>query len=219
VTGSVAVALHDVEPATYDRCALVRDWLSDLGIDRMTLLVIPAADGHPFFQRRPDLAAWLLDRRDAGDAVAQHGLRHRRGGRAAEYPGLDARDTEARLAAGRRVLALAGLEPRGFVAPAYAYTPALRHALRQSFDWWATLMAVTRPSGSALAPAWSLGRSTPLKRALSPAVLRVGAWAPAPLLRLDLHPADFDSPRHVHALEAVLRGARRRRAVTYDDLA
>jgi hypothetical protein len=37
-------------------------------------------------------------------------------------------------------------------------------------------------------------------------------------LRVDLHPADFDRPRHVLALEAVLRGAGRRTAVTYDDL-
>jgi len=35
---------------------------------------------------------------------------------------------------------------------------------------------------------------------------------------LDLHPADFDRPRHVLALESVLNGARRRTPVTYDDL-
>jgi hypothetical protein len=38
------------------------------------------------------------------------------------------------------------------------------------------------------------------------------------LLRLDLHPADFDRPRHVLALESVLRRADRRTPVTYDDL-
>ena len=57
----IAVAVHDVEPATFERCALIRDWLDDHGVDRVTLLVVPAADLHPFFQRRPDLAAWLLD--------------------------------------------------------------------------------------------------------------------------------------------------------------
>ena len=36
---------------------------------------------------------------------------------------------------------------------------------------------------------------------------------------LDLHPADFDRPRRVLALESVLRGASGRRAVTYDELA
>jgi len=33
-----------------------------------------------------------------------------------------------------------------------------------------------------------------------------------------LHPADFERPGHVRALESVLTGARRRAAVTYDDL-
>ncbi len=39
------------------------------------------------------------------------------------------------------------------------------------------------------------------------------------LLRLDLHPADLDHPRCVAAVESVLRGARGRAAVTYDQLA
>ena len=55
----------------------IRDWLDDLGVDRVTLLVIPAPQLHPFPARSPELAYWLLDRRDAGDAIAQHGLQHR----------------------------------------------------------------------------------------------------------------------------------------------
>ena len=70
--------MHDVEPATFERCALIRDWLDDLGVERVTLLVIPAPQLHPFPARSPELANWLLDRVDAGDAVAQHGLQHRR---------------------------------------------------------------------------------------------------------------------------------------------
>ena len=76
--GTIAVSLHDVEPATFERCALIRDWLDDLGVDRVTLLVIPAPDLHPFHDRRPDLAEWLDERSRAGDAVAQHGFQHRR---------------------------------------------------------------------------------------------------------------------------------------------
>jgi hypothetical protein len=38
--------------------------------------------------------------------------------------------------AGWRVLKLAGIQPDGFVAPAYAYTPALRRTLSDRFRWW-----------------------------------------------------------------------------------
>jgi predicted deacetylase len=215
----IAVAIHDVEPATFERCALIRDWLDDHGIDRATLLVIPAPDLHPFFQRRPDLAAWLLDCRDRGDAIAQHGFQHRRSGPAgllrgrgqeAEFVRMDADATHASIEAGRRVLTLAGFEPRGFVAPAYAYTPVLRRELTTGFDWWATLLRLVGRDRASVAPALSLRRS-----ALG---VRLGALAAGPLLRLDLHPADFDRPRHVLALESVLARAGGRTPVTYDDL-
>jgi predicted deacetylase len=214
----IAVAIHDVEPATFERCALIRDWLADHGIDRATLLVIPAPDLHPFFQRRPDLAAWLLDCRDRGDAIAQHGFQHRRpgpagllrrGGAEAEFARMDADATRACIDAGRRMLTLAGVAPRGFVAPAYAYTPALRRELAAGFDWWATLLRLVGRERASMAPALSLRRS-----ALG---VRAGALASGRLLRLDLHPADFDRPRHVLALESVL-SASRRTPVTYDDL-
>ena len=108
------------------------------------------------------------------------------------------------------MLSLAGVEPRGFVAPAYAYTPALRRELAADFDWWATLLRLVGRDRAALAPALSLRRS--------PLAVRAGALASGRLLRLDLHPADFDRPRHVLALESVLRRAGDRTAVTYDDL-
>jgi predicted deacetylase len=230
----IAVAIHDIEPATYERAALIRDWLADHGVDRATLLVIPARDSHPFFERRPDLAAWLLDCRDNGDAIAQHGFRHHRlrrpspprralaawqGGEAAEFPGLDADETCERIEAGRSTLRHAGLEPSGFVAPAYAYTPALRDALADRFQWWATLLGLWRADHRrATAPALCLGTSTPAKRALSPALVRAGAVTAGRVLRLDLHPADFEHWRHVRAVESVLRHAGRRTAVTYDEL-
>jgi len=230
--GALAVSIHDVEPASFDRCALIRDWLADLGVQRVTLLVIPAPQLHPFPARSPQLANWLLDRVDAGDAVAQHGLQHRRtrppsrlqrplrgwqGGVAAEYPGLDAEATIASVDAGHAVMTNAGLRPRGFVAPGFAYTTVLREHLATRFDWWATLLAL-RGSTRATGPALCLGTSSPLKRVTSPVFVRAGAALSGRVLRLDLHPADFEHPRHVLALETVLRNARGRQAVTYDEL-
>lgn len=214
----IAVALHDIAPARFERVALIRDWLADLGIDRATLLVIPAEDLHPLADRGPGLAAWLAERRAAGDVVAQHGFQHLRPGAGpAEFVGLDEADTRRALSAGRRVLHLAGVEPGGFVAPAYAYTGALQRCLLGGrYPWWAGQRRLTCADGrrSELAPALSLGR-----RATAPWGLRASALLAGDTIRLDVHPADLDRTANVATLEALLHRARDRRPVTYDDLA
>jgi predicted deacetylase len=240
---TIAVALHGIEPATFERCALIRDWLDDHGIDRVTLLVIPARDLHPVGERSPEMVQWLSERRLAGDAIAQHGFRHlqlrrassprdllartRRGSGAAEFARLDSGETRRAVEAGWRVLKLAGIEPDGFVAPAYAYTPTLRQTVSVRFRWWAELMRLHRSPPHAessthgpLAPAWSLARSGPVRRLLSPTLIRVGARLPTSTLRLDLSPDDLSHPRHIMALERLLaRAGTRRTAVTYQELA
>ena len=172
--GTIAVALHDVEPATFERCARIRDWLDDHGVDRVTLLVIPARDLHPLGERSPEMIQWLTERRLRGDSIAQHGFQHERlrrpdwtqrlrapatgHQRAAEFVGLDGVETRRAVEAGWRVLKLAGIEPDGFVAPDYAYTRALRSTLTIEgklsvrFRWWAGLLrlhsAFSRPGNA-----------------------------------------------------------------------
>jgi predicted deacetylase len=233
--GALAVAIHDVEPRSFQRTREIRAWLADRGVEQVTLLVIPASELHPISDRGPGLIAWLQHRSVCGDAIAQHGLVHRatfrapwprsvlagfQGGRAAEFPGLDPVATQRRVEMGLRLLRDAELEPAGFVAPGYAYTRALRRVLSgTSYQWFADLGGVdTRTCGRIRARALCLGSSTPFKRALSPAVIRAGARGRGDLLRLDVHPADFDLPRHVDALERVLACAERRRPITYDQL-
>ena len=233
----LAVAIHDIEPATFERAALIRDWLDDLGVERATLLVIPARDLHPLSDRLPEVGGWLLERSQKGDAIAQHGFQHvqsrrgrwppraRGGGREApEFVGLDPTQTIRAVDAGRRVLKLAGIEPRGFVAPAYAYTRQLRESLRTRFAWWAGAWALHPTRSGAhtriCGPPIGLAAASPLRRIISPALIRVASRAAGPTLRVDLHPLDLASASHMLALEDVIRRAVARRAcVTYDDLA
>ena len=239
-TPRIAVALHDIEPATFERCALIRDWLDDHGVDRVTLLVIPARDLHPLGERSPAMAGWLAERRRAGDSIAQHGFHHQqlrrgtfsrptlthpRGGRAAEFVGLDRDETRHAVDAGWRVLKLAGIEPDGFVAPAYAYTPELRRVLTKKFRWWAGLLrlhgtlAADGDSRQLLLPAWGMATDSRLHRALSPTLLRLGSLLCGSTMRLDLHPTDLQHPRHMMALERILsRAGTRREAITYEEL-
>jgi Uncharacterized protein conserved in bacteria (DUF2334) len=227
-TRTIAVALHGIEPASFERCAVIRDWLDDHGVDRVTLLVIPARDLHPVGERAPAMVEWLGERRIAGDAIAQHGFQHAGCGRHrhGEFVGLDGAETRRAVHAGWRVLKLAGIEPDGFVAPAYAYTDALHETLAQRFRWWAGLLRLHRPPSLAgpgprgpLSPAWSLTATGPVNRLLSPSLLTAAGMLPLASLRLDLHPADLARPRHMMALERVLERAQTRRAVTYQELA
>jgi predicted deacetylase len=236
----IAVALHDIEPSTFERCALIRDWLDDHGVDRITLLVVPAYDLHPFHDRSPELAEWVSERVALGDAVAQHGFQHRQlrrssglrrtvarrqhGPGSPEFVGLDEGETRRAVAAGRRVLKLAGIVPRGFVAPAYAYTAGLERVLAPTFDWWASLHRLVTQHGqhSAYLPAMSVGPDGARSiggRLASPWGVRASALLAGPLLRLDLHPQDLDQRGRIAAAEQVLRRAGSRQAVTYDDLA
>jgi predicted deacetylase len=229
------VAIHDVEPRAFARCVEIRGWLAERGVDRATLLVIPAPRLHPFDSVSPELAGWLRSRTAAGDCVAQHGLRHLRthstgpvgalhaaaaGGASAEFAGLDGAAAAAVLDAGRAVLAAAGLGARGFVAPAYLYTRPLRAALPARFAWWADRWSVHAAGGSLAAPALCLGTSTGVRRRSSPALVRaLAALQRRGPLRLDVHPADFDHPGHVAALEGVIERAAGVPCVTYDRLA
>ena len=211
---SLAVAIHDVEPRSFQRTQEIRTWLTERGVERVTLLVIPASELHPIGARAPGLIAWLRECSASGDTLAQHGLAHRatyrapwprsvlagfQGGRAAEFPGLDPEATRLRVAMGLRLLRDAELDPSGFVAPGYAYTRALRQALADaSYAWSADLGGVnTQAGGRIRARALCLGSSTPLKRALSPTVVLAAARGDGELMRLDVHPADFDLPGHV----------------------
>jgi predicted deacetylase len=232
----LAVAVHGIEPAHFERCALIRDWLLDAGIERATLLVVPARDMHPVGQRAPALVDWLSERRRAGDEIAQHGLRHQ-GARAgstplrafagratasSEFAGLSLEEAGRVVRSGWRLLKLAGIEPQGFVAPAYGYTRELHAALDHRFDWWADMRAV-RPvgrDGGSGAPALGLSSASLLARSVSPMLLGATSRLAARDVRLDIHLADLAAPRLVGALErAVRRLAPEREAVTYGELA
>ena len=100
-------------------------------------------------------------------------------------------------------------------------TPALRHEFTAGYDWWATALRVRSlvGTGTGVVPVIGFDHGSRTRRLASRSVLRCAGALARGSLRLDLHPADFDRPRDVLAIEALLKGAADRAAVTYDDLA
>jgi hypothetical protein len=201
----LAVSLHEIEPSHFERCVGMREWLRERGVERATLLVVPAPRAHPFDSLRPELADWLRGRVASGDAIAQHGLRHLRS-RRGEFTDLDAQSTAAALDTGLRLLRSAGLPPRGFVAPGYAYPFALRRALPCRYAWWADLRRIRWLGRSLRAMALRPGDKPPL------------LTAQGMPLRLDVHPTDLDRPERLEAIAAMLDRLRGGEAVNYDEL-
>ena len=118
------------------------------------------------------------------------------------------------------MLKLAGIEPSGFVAPAYAYTEPLKALLEERFRWWAGLLRLHAVGHSILAPAFGISDAGVARRLVTPPLVSLGSRLCGETMRLDLHADDLDHPRHVLALDRVLRRAgREREAVTYDQLA
>ncbi len=73
-----------------------------------------------------------------------------------------------------------------------------------------------RPGAQRCRPRLSLAGTRGLGRVLAPHLVRAGSLLPTRTLRLDLHPAYLQHPRHMLALEGVLaRAGGQHRAVTY----
>jgi predicted deacetylase len=220
-------SLHDVAPFHLDRLRRAEAVLHALGATRVTCLLVPDYHGrgradqddafidwcrapHPFAVR------WALHgythRDDDGAAARTQAerwkARHLTGGEG-EFLSRDAAWLRERLERGREVFhAVLGAEPSGFVAPAWLHTPALPPLLRESGFAW------TEDHGSVIgleaartipAPVITWATRTPLRRATSawgtPLLLRLRRRGP--VLRLAVHPFDFDHPETVTSIRRV----------------
>lgn len=150
---AMSVTLHDVAPATQQRCETLIFELERIAPLSFTLLVVPYYQG-----RRSDPAfdAWLQSRLQRGDELALHGLTHHDDGPPprhwldrmrrrwttddeGEFAAIDMAEATRRLRAGRRWFTRREWPVRGFVAPAWLLGEgAWRALLRQPFDYTCT---------------------------------------------------------------------------------
>ena len=221
------ISLHDVTPAHEAKVFRAIAHLRSLGVDALSLLVVPD------FHHRAHLShhAAFCDKLQAAmlprDELFLHGFWH-----LAEQQPVDAgsrllaaaltagegefhalRHAEAleRMEDGLDVIERAlGVRPQGFVAPAWLQNAEVRRAakdlgLRYCEDH---LRVYDLASGRrVLAPALSLASRSLARRvgSLAAAELTARALQPMPVVRLAVHPNDYDYPRLVAAIGRVVR--------------
>jgi uncharacterized protein len=236
---SLLVSIHDVTPALVD--GVVRLWdLCACRRVRPALLVVPDWHGAWPIEAHPDFVAWLRARAAEGAEIVLHGERHdevglprrfadelRAWGRTTgegEFLTLDEPAARERIARGRARLQAVGLEPVGFVPPAWLARDAGHRAagwvgLGFSEDDRAIRLfpsgrrvpsPVVRWSARTAARAWG---SLAVARARW--TLQSGARHP----RIALHPQDLGHPATASALGPTLdRWLARHPPITYTSL-
>jgi uncharacterized protein len=237
---SLLVSIHDVTPALAEGVERLWTLCAERGV-RPALLVVPDWHGQWPLEAYPDFVGWLRARVFEGGEIVLHGERHdeaglprglgdelRAWGRTAaegEFLTLDEPAAHDRIARGRARLAALGLEPVGFVPPAWLARPAGhraagRNGLAFSEDDHAVHL---HPTGRRIpAPVVRWSARGPLRAWGSVAVARA-RWTlqgRVPLARIALHPQDLGHRATARSIAPTLdRWLARHRLLTYAALA
>jgi uncharacterized protein len=222
------ISIHDVTPALDARVRALWSLCRTRGVTP-ALLVVPNWHGVWPLDHAPEFARWVRDGAAAGAEVFLHGERHdevglprgwrdaaRAWGKTAsegEFLMLDEPAARERIERGVALFNRLGIEPTGFVAPAWLSRPdgacdraVAAAGLLYSEDDRAVL--VHRPDGDRRVPSpvvrWS-SRTT--ARAYGSAVVAAARWRfqrTAACVRLALHPRDLDHPVTARSATAAL---------------
>jgi predicted deacetylase len=233
------VSIHDVSPAQEAQIRQLWDICSSHGVIP-ALLVVPDWHGQWPLEEHPDFVRWLRDRAQMGAEIVLHGERHDEAGlprsaqdslrawgktaREGEFLTLDETAARHRITRGLHRLRALGLDPVGFVPPAWLARRSIHGAVE------AAGLAFSEDSRSIrLLPSGKLIRS-PVVRWSSRSPIR--AWGSVGVAglrwvlqrstawpRIALHPSDLN---HVATARSVQRSLKRwcgrHRPARYADL-
>jgi predicted deacetylase len=221
---TLLVSIHDVAPP-HER-EVLRLWAMcrALGITP-ALLVVPDWHGAAPLEAHPAFVAWLREAASAGAEIVLHGERHDEVGRPRSVPDAvraagrtdgegecltlapaELRDLVARGTARLRAL---GLDPHGFVPPAWLMRPGAEAAVGQAGLAWTEDDGAIHlfPGGRIASPVVRWSARTPL-RAWGSVAVAAGRWhlqRAARVLRIALHPRDLSHPATAASVDRALR--------------
>lgn len=228
------VSLHDVSPRHADSVRAILRWLERTGLPPAQLLVVPDFHGRWPLASHADFCQEINAWGALGHELVLHGYFHIEDPRAGapagnlkarfqrrfltagegEFLSLDAAEAGARLDRGLDMWSEACLSPRpaGFIPPAWLHRPDLDEALwARGFAWTENHQGFRFRDGSSLpSPVITWASRDPVRRIGSriycPSAVRL--HRNARLLRIAIHPHDFDHPSLVRSIGRTLRLAR-----------
>jgi predicted deacetylase len=236
---SLLVSIHDVTPAQADGVARLWEICVSHGV-RPALLVVPDWHGTWPLEAHPRFVAWLRERAADGAEIVLHGERHdevglsrsvldslRAFGQTAqegEFLTLDEASAGERIVRGRTRLRAVGLDPVGFVPPAWLAGEAAFRAVGVAGLGFSEDDRAIRlfPSGRRVpSPVLRWSARSPARAWASVAVARA-RWTlqhRAAYPRIALHPQDLGHPATAAALGPTLdRWLARHRPISYSAL-
>jgi uncharacterized protein len=237
---TLVVSLHDVSPHTFHDCQKALAALENIGVTQCSLLVIPDHHHRGHFLSDVDFCAWLKEQSEKGHEIVIHGYFHQRARRPGEtalqklitrsytadegeFYDLDRPSASALVNTARADFMKLGIDPPGFIAPAWLLSREAEAALRDcGIQYTTRLGSVLNMRNERVHKSQSLVWSvrTGWRRALSLAwnALLFRRLAASSLLRISIHPIDVRHPaiwRQITAL--VNRALVDRRPLSYQD--
>ena len=244
---ALVVSMHDVSPLTRGVFTSMLRELAEVGVTKTSLLVIPNHHHRGHMLKDAGFCRWVEGLAKAGHEMVVHGYYHQRISRGDETPRqrwinkvytqgegefYDPSEVEAAALLARAKEDFSQLDaptPTGFIAPAWLLGDAAYQAVRKARFTYTTYLTGVR----VLETAENDGRLQ-FQRSQSLVYSCRNLWrrvcslcwnallrrrlTGAPLLRLGLHPPDYQHPR---IWRQILRFAReeagRREVTTYDD--
>jgi predicted deacetylase len=236
---SLVVSIHDVSPRTVASTRAILAELKAMGLDRYSLLIIPDHHRKGHFLADNAFCDWLREQAAAGQEIVIHGYYHQRPQKAGEsardkfmtrfytanegeFYDISREQARALVAQAREEFVRQGIDPHGFIAPAWLLSPEAEQALAELGLRFTTRIGgvidlskgETHPSQSmvySVRSAWrrqvSLWWNATLYRRL----------AANPLLRVGIHPVDYQHPAIWKQIREKIQAAlRTREATTYE---
>jgi predicted deacetylase len=239
-TDSVVVSLHDVAPCTQQIASTIISELSAHGVRVCSVLVVPDYHHEGPFAKHREFVTWLRALEADGHEVVIHGYFHERPPKRTEtlrdkfmtrfytqnegeFYDLGYEEALRRITTARDQFRSLGLNPRGFIAPAWLLGNEAEQAVRDAeLEYTTRLRSVCDLRSESTFPARTLVYSVhnnwrrALSRSWNAALFRL--LRSKPLLRISIHPPDYSQPtiwKQILGFIAATKSART--ATTYQD--